>query len=52
MKRLETAVLGGLIGAIAGVVARYHSTAPTWGTVLICAGIGLVAGFVWSIARR
>lgn len=51
MKRMETALLGGLIGAIAGVVAR-QDAAVSWWVVAACCAIGAVVGLAWAIVRR
>lgn len=51
MKKLETAVLGGLVGAIAGVVTTANLDWPGWAIIIAAAAIGLAVGYAWAVLR-
>jgi hypothetical protein len=51
-ERLEFALLGLLVGAIAGVVARTYETQPTVTIVVATAVIGAAIGFGLSLLLR
>jgi uncharacterized membrane protein YeaQ/YmgE (transglycosylase-associated protein family) len=51
-QRIESTILGGLVGAIAGVVARTYETQPTWAVVMAAAVIGAAIGLGLAVLRR
>jgi hypothetical protein len=51
-QRLESALLGALVGTITGIVARTYETQPTVAIVLASAVIGAAIGVGLSLLLR